>query len=320
MVKDKVYGCRFKTVLLAAAIVCVIMAAQSVQAADYYNYGSFNPGKGYVTGMGGYVDTNGYIEGISGGEYLFFTGGPSYSGNHYAYIYRVDTAGDPSLHPDNPDATGTIATRTFTQVGDSYYMGNYHAGHENAFYVNDTGIYYGADDFGVTHWDFGWADRTVIAPTTPVTTQTFAYDEIGDNWWAGDGSRNLYMYDGTSWVYQGTHKELGGGHHDGMTIIDGKMFVSDMTSDVLAMYNLDGSINWANPDEEFSYSESAPVEGMGYGPNNHIWISGWSSGTFYEIGGGELQQHIDPIPAPGAILLGSLGVGLVGWLRRRRTL
>jgi len=57
----------------------------------------------------------------------------------------------------------------------------------------------------------------------------------------------------------------------------------------------------------FNLSFSSPVSLLVFSD------SGW-----YDIAIDDLT--VTPIPAPGAILLGSIGVGLVGWLRRRRTL
>ncbi len=280
---------------------------------DYYVYSSFDPGHGAICGIDGFIDEAGAIEGIPGAEYIFFTGGPLYEGDITAYVYRVETDGDPETHPDNPMNTGPIATRTFTFVN-SHFLGTFACAHDNAFYVDETGIYYGPSDNArndvpgwatymggaIWRWDFDWnLEECVVTTAAPGSNQTLARNPETGDWWAGRSNRGMFRFDGSSWVHQFTAPHLGGSHHDGLEVIGNSLYVSDMTSDAIQQYRLgdDGTVldPAGSPCRTFFYSHAPAVEGMGHGPNDHIWISSSGAGIS-ELGGGALQLAVEGIP------------------------
>ncbi len=91
-------------------------------------------------------------------------------------------------------------------------------------------------------------------------------------------------------------------------------------------------INASTDGTTISHTQLLPTDdwGLGAGPDPQVWLGSQFDNILYfsfTVGNsvncfGMDNFYIDEegpvIPAPGALLLGSMGMGIVGWLRRRR--
>jgi len=311
-------NCGLLHVLLAAVFGLVVLMGSTALADDYYVYSKFNaPGTGLVFSAGGYVEDYG-VPGTWGDEiqYVYFiqAGTPRLAYKVKVWVTNHGGLDDPTpyvdirQHPahDDPDHVGPIEPRHFeivstcdvTDYSDSGGMAN------TEFQVDATGVYLGAYPYGIHKFDHDWNYLGQIGPVAPSVgagTASLAYDQKRGAWYActhlpryvyelrdtdGDGD----LMDET-WQYIFESPSYGGGHHDGMEFVGGFLWLSDMTSDVLAKWKYDsGTDTWAEV-ETYTYSEAAVVEGMGYGPNASFWIAGFGSGYTYELGGAISQCY-----------------------------
>lgn len=273
--------------------------------ADYYQYAVFSTTGGVF--KGGY-DVTSY------GDFIYVNRS---SANLDVYkVTLLDSDGDgkmePNQHPSNPKETGPIEQRqltfvqTYAKAADGAPTGPASTASLRALSNTEIHSLGPTKNGGITLYDFATKATTpVVQPAT--TSPTFSFMGYGADekvWYAGNESaRRVYSFHAPTkqWAVEFCYPNLAGSHMDGMDVIVSPktgvqyVYVSDMTSDFIAQYRRDDAQGWVQ-EALFQYADttSSALEGFGFGALKHFWAT---SGTFlYELGGGEIQEDLEPCP------------------------
>jgi len=308
--------------LLILTMLAMPSTASATNGSDYFVYSELD------TGYTGSYGADGYV-GVDGVDRIIFYN----ESTAYIYTVTIPEGDEPNMHPDNPEATGPVAPRTFTF--DKEFDLGVSPGHQCEFYVDEESnvIYLGAS-VGIKKYVFDeTADNYVydsdVAPSSPTGegfgTQSLAYDPGNDTWYAGSialnydpgvTERKMWKYDGSqgnsgSWglAFTYTTSEGASNHHDGLEFIAGYLWLADYMGDYIKKYATDGT-----EIEVFLHDPlDHELEGMGFGALGHFWCGSHGS-TITEFGGGtlipaiEVEIDIKPGSDPNSINLKGNGV------------
>jgi hypothetical protein len=229
-------------------------------------------------------------------------------------VSLLDSDGDgvlePNQHPNYPDQMGPIEERVFTFV-QSFPIANPGAGpHTMELHATPTMLAFPGPS-QISGYDLATGVISAVAPAPPwLAGQPYpylaflGYDEVNGIWYSGNESaRRVFQYDPDTmtWGYAFEYPVLAGDHMDGMEVVVDPstgtpyVYVSDMTSNFIGQYRHDSEDGWVQ-ENLFTYAEAngEVVEGFGYGALKHFWVGSWTQNSFYEIGGGDLTDFLEP--------------------------
>lgn len=300
------------TVVVAMLILGYTMSVFS--QSDYYEFSQYN-GTGYEYDVACYENTIYYRSSVwDGSVYINSVHSIDVSVADYTKVH------EPRFLADGVTPNPNFQTRIFSNPTSVTLGSAVNNQSRSEMYVDENYIYTG---YNQTIKCFDKNTGTFVSTVVTGGGMTggpydlTAFLSYGDGkWWSGDESRKIYSSTGGAWTYEFTFADMTGGHGDGMEFVNGKVYVSDMTSNFIARWAEVGGV-WVE-EERYAYNEiggaAKVVEGMGFGALDHFWAGAGS--CIYELGGGEIQHDM---PEPATLSLLGFGLlGLLGFARIRR--